>query len=177
MKTQILSASIALVVFASSANAHAVVYPAASHPGAYEKYTLRVPNEKNIATTRIQIDFPQSVRVISFTDVQGWTLEVVRDSAQRVTSAIWTGNLQPQRFVELPFIAVNPKEAETLTWPVHQYYGEERVDWTGPAESKLPASATVIESSPAKEGGSSMWLSVAAVLLSLTALGVALRRS
>src|SRR4029079_8591938 len=98
----VICACVALVLFTKSASAHSVVFPAASLTGAYEKYTLRVPNEKNVVTTRIQIDFPQSVRVISLRDVQGWSLEVVRASAQRVTSAIWTGTLQPQRFVELP---------------------------------------------------------------------------
>jgi uncharacterized protein YcnI len=174
---KLIFACTALVLFAKVANAHAVVFPATSHTGAYEKYTLRVPNEKNVPTTRIEIDFPQSVRVISFSDVQGWTLEVVTDSAQRITAAVWTGTLQPHRFVELPFIAVNPKAAETLTWPVHQNYGDEQVDWVGPAASKLPASVTVIENPQSSAGESTLWVSVIAVLLSLAALGVALRRN
>ena len=75
---------------------------------AYEKYTLRVPNERDVATTKIEIRFPRSVRVISFEDIPGWSMEIVRDSVKHVIGAVWTGSLPPERFVELPFVAVNP---------------------------------------------------------------------
>ena len=167
---------IALLLVSESAGAHAVVFPQTSRPGAYEKYTIRVPNEKNVETTRIRIEFPEAVHVISFSDVPGWPLEIVRDSAQRITAAIWTGTLPPQRFIELPFIAVNPKTSAAVAWPIHQTYSDgETVDWTGPADSKTPASVTDIEVSEGASYG--VWLAAVAVLLSLGALGLALRRS
>ena len=89
--------------------AHAVVFPRQSTTGSYEKYVLRVPNEKAVATTRVEIHFPAGLRVTSFADVPGWQLEVVTDSAKAITAAIWTGNLPPQRFAEFPFVAANPK--------------------------------------------------------------------
>src|SRR5881394_2578866 len=87
------------VLWPVSLDAHAVVYPKSSEVGAFEKYVLRVPNERDVATTRVEIRFPRSVRVISFEDVPGWSLEIVTDSAKHVTGAIWTGSLAPQRFV------------------------------------------------------------------------------
>ena len=72
---------------------------------AYEKYVLRVPNEKAIATTKVELHFPAGLRVTSFADVPGWQLEVVTDSAKAITAAIWTGTLPPQRFIEFPFVA------------------------------------------------------------------------
>ena len=63
---------------------HAVVYPKASTLGAYEKYVLRVPNEKDVPTTRVEIRFPADLRVSSFGDVPGWQLEVLTDSAKRI---------------------------------------------------------------------------------------------
>ena len=75
--------------------AHAVVFPRQSTTGGYEKYVLRVPNEKAVATTRVEIHFPAGLRVTSFADVPGWQLEVVTDSAKAITAAIWTGNLPP----------------------------------------------------------------------------------
>jgi hypothetical protein len=125
--------------------AHAVAYPKVSAPGAYERYSLRVPHEKAIATTRIEIRFPQEVRVTSFEEVAGWQLEVVTDSAKKIVGAIWTGTLPPQRFVELPFVAVNPKSGGQLSWPAFQTYANgERVEWTGPKGSKHPASITMV---------------------------------
>jgi uncharacterized protein YcnI len=155
--------------------AHAVVFPKQSSPGAYEKYVLRVPNEKNVATNAVEIRFPADARVISFGDVQGWTQEVIRDSAQRIVAARWTGNLPAERFVEFPFVAVNPANAGSLVWPAYQTYADgERVEWTGPEGSDKPASATAIG---AGSRGGSRYVAFAALGLSVIALGLSLRRS
>ncbi|HTK54799.1 MAG TPA: YcnI family protein [Gemmatimonadaceae bacterium] len=160
--------------------AHAVVFPRRSTTGAYEKYVLRVPNEKAVPTTRVELVFPKDVRVTSFADVPGWQLEVVTDSAKAITAAIWTGTLPPARFVEFPFVAVNPKTDATLTWPAYQTYADgERVEWSGPEGSKRPASVTKIGAAAAAEGsdgGYGRWVPWAAVALSLVSLGLAIRK-
>ena len=167
---------------ASFAFAHAVVYPRASKAGAYEKYVLRVPNEKAVATLRVEIRFPAELRVTSFGDVPGWQLEVLTDSAKRIVGAVWTGSLPPQRFVEFPFVGANPKTATRLVWPVYQTYAEgPRVEWTGAEGSKAPASVTAIEldaapAAAAPEGGATRWVPWAALAVALLGLGVALRR-
>jgi len=163
----------------SVASAHAVVFPRRSTQGAYEKYVLRVPNEKGVPTTRVEIRFPASVRVVSFGDVAGWQLQEIRDSANAIVGAVWTGSLPPERFVEFPFVAVNPKEDAQLVWPAYQTYSSnERVEWTGPADSERPASSTTIEASAGSGYGKlSIYLSGLAVLMSLMGLGLALRRS
>ncbi|HEX6693243.1 MAG TPA: YcnI family protein [Longimicrobiales bacterium] len=144
-----------MAVAASQVLAHAVVYPAAAKPGAYERYVLRVPNERDIATTRVEIRFPANVTVVSFGDVEGWALEVQKDSAQRIIGASWTGTLAPARFVEFPFIAVNPREAAQITWPAYQTYADgERVEWTGAPGSDKPASVTAVGDASAATNGS-----------------------
>lgn len=180
-----LVAALALLLLLAPAlaDAHAVVFPKKSTPGAYEKYVLRVPNENGTATTRVEIHFPAGVRVVSFADVPGWTLETLTDSAGKVTGAVWTGTLPPKRFVELPFVAVNPKEETRLVWPAYQTYADgERVEWTGAEDAKTPASSTRIAPEAEEEGAGgsagsplALWLSAAALVLSLVGLGVALR--
>jgi uncharacterized protein YcnI len=134
-----------LFAYATSAFAHAVVFPKRADPGAYEKYVIRVPNERDQPTTRVEIHFPASVRVVSFADVPGWTLQLQLDSAQRIIGAAWTGRLAPQRFVEFPLVAVNPKTATQIVWPVIQTYGDGQVvEWSGPEGSEKPASVTTI---------------------------------
>jgi uncharacterized protein YcnI len=160
--------------------AHAVVFPKISTPGAYEKYVLRVPNERDVPTTRVELRFPAGLRVVSFGEVAGWKLEVLTDTAQRITGAVWTGVLPKERFVEFPFVAVNPKDSASLTWPTYQTYeGGERVEWTSPdTASKTPVSATTIVPAVSKAtttSRTSLYLSVIALLFALTALGVALR--
>src|SRR4029078_3370828 len=112
----------AALLVPSIASAHAVVFPKRSTHGAYEKFVLRVPNEKDVATTRVEIRFPAGLRVVSFVDVAGWQLEEIRDSANAVIGAVWTGSLPPERFVEFPFVAVNPKDDAQLVWPACQQY-------------------------------------------------------
>jgi uncharacterized protein YcnI len=159
--------------------AHAVVFPKTSAPGAYEKYVLRVPNERDVPTLKVELHFPQGLRVVSFGDVPGWKLQVLTDSAQRVMGAVWTGVLPKERFVEFPFVAVNPKDSTSLFWPTYQTYeGGERVEWTGPDSSKTPVSSTIVSDPaavPAKVSRTSLYMSVVALLFALTALGVALR--
>jgi uncharacterized protein YcnI len=177
----------------SAAHAHVTVWPRSASHGAYERYVVRVPNEKDVATTRVEIRFPAEVRISSFLDVAGWKLEVLTDSAGKITGAVWTGSLPPKRFVEFPFVAVNPKEGARVVWPAFQTYeGNQVVEWTGPEGSKTPASVTTLSARPtggtpadtsaraavASGGGSSMplYVSLAALALALVSLGVSLRR-
>lgn len=173
----VVVASLALVLgIPVLAFGHAVVYPRTSAPGAYERYVLRVPNEKTSATTRVEIRFPADLRVTSFADVPGWQLEVLTDSAKRVVGAVWTGTLAPQRFIELPFMAANPKSGSRLVWPAYQTYADgERVEWTGDEGSKRPASVTTLGAQDAR-GGTAQWVAWAALLIALVSLGLAVSR-
>lgn len=170
-----LRAALAALLLPATLFAHAVVHPEVAPPGAYQKYVLRVPTEREVPTERIEIRFPAEVTVVSFADVPGWELEVVTDAAGRIVGAAWSGSLPPQRFVEFPFVAVNPREDGTIAWPVTQtYMGGEVVEWAGPEDSDTPASVTRVT---AGGGGwpASAWLAGAALLVALIALGFVLR--
>jgi uncharacterized protein YcnI len=157
--------------------AHAVVFPAISRPGAYEKYVLRVPNERPVPTVRVEITFPAEVKVVSFAEVPGWMLEVRRDSAGAVTGAVWTGEIGVERFVEFPFVAVNPAEEARLTWRAVQVYSNgERVSWSGAEGSETPASFTMVQEPESVGSKLPIVLSAIALLLALGSLGFALRR-
>jgi uncharacterized protein YcnI len=171
---------VALLLVSSVASARAVVFPSRSTPGAYEKYSLRVINEREVPTLRVEIHFPKNLRVVSFGDVPGWKLQILTDSAQGITGAVWTGILPKQHFVEFPFVAVNPKDSTSLIWPTTQTYeGGEVVEWTSPdSASKTPVSSTLIAdttSPPIRVSRTSLYISLGALLFALTALGVALR--
>jgi uncharacterized protein YcnI len=171
---------IAVPVFSSLAWARAVVFPTTSTPGAYEKYSLRIINEREVPTLRVEVHFPTGLRVISFADVPGWKLQILTDSAQRIAGAVWTGVLERQHFVEFPFIALNPKNSGSLAWPTYQtYQGGERVEWTSPdTSSKTPVSTTLISEAvpqPINASRTSLYISIIALAFGLTALGVALR--
>jgi uncharacterized protein YcnI len=169
----------------SVANAHVTVWPRSAARGAFERYVVRVPNERNAPTTRVEIHFPAEVRISSFQEVAGWQLQVLTDSAGKITGAVWTGSLPAKRFIEFPFIGVNPKEGEQIVFPATQTYeGGEVVQWNGPEGSKSPASVTTLTERPAAGassgagGGSStaLYISLAALVLGLVSLGLSMRR-
>jgi len=178
----------AAVLVPSVANAHVTVWPKSAARGAFERYVVRVPNERNVPTTRVEIHFPAEVRISSFQEVAGWQLQVLTDSAGKITGAVWTGSLPAKRFVEFPFIGVNPKEGERVVFPATQTYeGGEVVQWSGPEGSKTPASVTTLTeraaagSTAASAGGSGsstpLYVSLAALTLGLVSLGLSLRRT
>jgi uncharacterized protein YcnI len=135
---------------------------------------LRVPNERALGTVRVHITFSAGVRVISFDEVPGWTLETTSaDGGATFTSASWAGTLPVARFVEFGFIGVNPAAPATLVWPVVQTYADGFLaEWTGPAGSATPASVTLVQ---AGGGSRASLLAGAALVLALLGLGLALR--
>jgi uncharacterized protein YcnI len=168
------AAILTLALVPAWARGHAVVHPRLARPGAYQKYVLRVPNEREVPTLRVELTFPDDVRVVSFGEVEGWELQVVTGADGRVVRAIWTGRLPAMRFVEFPFVAVNPHEDAVLVWPAVQLYeGGERVEWTGAEDSETPASVTRVRGKERVD--LSWWLAGAALVLALTSLGLALR--
>lgn len=180
--TRYAMAGAAVLLTAGALWAHAVVVPGVSTTRAYETYTLRVPNEKDVATVRVEIEFPPEVFVVSFDEVPGWGLDVERDDTGRAVGATWSGDLAPHRFVELSFVGVNPAEPTTLVWKVDQTYrgpeGEEIVSWAGPADSELPASRTEVRApddgaTPEPSGGDV--LPPLAIFIAMIALVAAIR--
>jgi hypothetical protein len=133
-----------------------------------------------VPIVRVEIRFPAGLTVNSFGDVPDWKLEILTDSTQKITGAVWTGALPTARFVELPFLAVNPKDSASVSWPVYETYaGGERIEWTSPdTASRTPVSSTVLGGGapvPVRVSRTSLYISLIALLFALTALGVALR--
>ena len=170
------------LLWAGGLGAHAVVLPAEAPTGAYQRYVLRVPNERDVPTVGVAITFPNGVRVISFDEVSGWTLRATPLDDGAYAAAAWTGTLSVGRFVEFGFIGVNPAEATTLKWDVVQTYEDgTEVAWTGPLESSTPASVTDVVPPAAEVGAAAPGgtlgtaLGAAALIVALLSLGLSLR--
>ncbi|MGH8015141.1 MAG: DUF1775 domain-containing protein [Candidatus Zixiibacteriota bacterium] len=146
MKSNIARFSLVmLLIWPSLSFSHAEVYPKTSPVGSWEKYVLRVPNERGVPTLSVELTFPEKLKVMSFQEVSGWKLTVHRDSAGLPIAAEWSGTLAADRFVEFPFVAVNPDSPCVITWPTTQEYsGGELVHWTGADTSETPVSSTMI---------------------------------
>ena len=85
--------------------AHITIWPKESAPGARERYTMRVPNEKQVNTVRIEGEFPAELNVYDFEFKPGWKIDFKKDDKGKITGASWTGKIAPYEFVEFGMLA------------------------------------------------------------------------
>src|SRR5262249_41871304 len=130
----------------ASALAHIKVFPTESIRGVREKYVMRVPNEKQVATVRIDGQFPAGLKIYSFEAKQGWKIDMKKDSYGDIVVATWTDSLAPYEFAEFGMLAINPKEGERLVWKFIQYYADGKTEeFVGAADARLPAPTVTLK--------------------------------
>jgi uncharacterized protein YcnI len=113
----ILISVIVALVAAPVAAAHVTLNPREWEAEGFAKFDVRVPNERdNADTTRVTVQFPESVISASFQDVPGWrrTVRMVQldepieeegepPITERIDTVTWTGGrVEPGEFVEFP---------------------------------------------------------------------------
>src|SRR5262252_5467020 len=101
------------VACASVLFAHIRIYPTESAYGAREKYTMRVPNEKQVDSIRVEGEFPAELNVYDFEFKPGWKIDFKKNDAGKIVGATWTGTIHPYEFVECGMLGINPKEGQT----------------------------------------------------------------
>lgn len=139
-------ALVSAVACASLATAHIRIAPTESAPGAREKYTMRVPNEKPVNTIRVEGEFPAGLQIYDFEFKPGWKIDFKKDESGKIIGATWTGKVQPYEFVEFGMLGINPKEETSLVWKFVQYYEDgTKEEFTGPVGSFRPSPVTVLK--------------------------------
>ena len=126
----------------TSLSAHVTVSPLQSKTGAVQKYELRVHNEAKVAATSVDLDIPDGVTV---TDVAkpaagNYTTKKMGD---RITVITWQVDVQPGKYIALPFTAQNPEGLTELHWSMHEHLADgSTVDWSDRPGSKEKGSIT-----------------------------------
>jgi uncharacterized protein YcnI len=145
----------ALAVPSGTASAHVTVEPRESTTRAFQRYTVRLPTEKDVPTIKIRVEFPAGVVVSRFLPKAGWTRDTEKDGTGRLVAVTWSGGqIAPDEFEEFGFIGRNPAEAGAISWKAYQTYQDgETVEWSGPEGSDKPASVTIIRAATVAEGG------------------------
>jgi len=139
---------LAAVVTVSGASAHVTVWPKISSPGAFEKYTVRVPTEGQVATTSVEVELPPNVRFIAVGTPVGHTYEL-KKSGDRVTSIVWSMRIGAGEFAEFAFVARNPEAGESLVWRATQRFADgTSTQWIGAPGTKQPAATTRLSTAP-----------------------------
>lgn len=140
---------IACVMFMAMApilSAHIRIAPTESTVGVREKYTMRVPNEKQVGSSKIEGEFPAGLQVYDFEFKPGWKIDFKKDDKGNIVGATWTGKIQPYEFVEFGMLAINPKQGANLTWKFIQYYDDgAKEEFVGPVGSRLPAPVVTLK--------------------------------
>src|ERR1700730_14836212 len=148
----VVTALASTVLYTGIASAHVVVVPSTSNTGAWEKYTAKVPDERNKPTGKVTLKIPSGLEFEQYEPVPGWAFSLEKDSSGHTTTITWTttaDGILPGQFQEFNFVAKNPKTASKAAWDAFQYYKDGTiVEWTGAEGSKTPHSFTVISNAP-----------------------------
>ncbi|MEK5143349.1 YcnI family protein [Paenibacillus jamilae] len=150
------------LLFAGMASAHVTVKPSISQPNAWETYTLKVPVEKNIPTTKVALKIPKEVVFKQYEPVPNWKVATEKDSSGKVTTVTWTtekDGIQAGQYQRFSFVAQNADQNTAAAWDAFQYYSDGSiVEWTGDEGSNNPHSITEItaeatSATPAADSG------------------------
>lgn len=146
-----LAAAAALAAGAAPAVAHIDVLPDEVAQGEALEFTVRVPTERDLPTTRVRIDFPSQITVYSFgAPPPGWAVRPVFGPDKRYRGVVYTGGRIPAgQYADFRMLGT-PFESGSALWKTRQTYADGQVKpWTGPPE--LPGDATR-ENGPADPG-------------------------
>ena len=141
MQKTLFTALLCAAAAATSLSAHVMVSPLQSTAGAQQKYELRVHNEAKAAATSVDLDVPEGVTVATIAQPTAGTYTTTK-AGDRITRITWTVDVQPGKYVALPFTAKNPDAGE-LHWSMHEHLSDGSVvDWSDKPGSKQKGSVT-----------------------------------
>ncbi|MCW2605654.1 MAG: hypothetical protein JWO60_347 [Frankiales bacterium] len=171
--------TLVLLALAGPASAHVTVQGPGATQGGFTKFTFRVPTEKDVPTTKIEIAFPADHPIASLRvkPHPGWTagltkgkpaqpLEAfgspVTEVVQRITWTAAPGNkgIAPDEFDEFEVSAGPLPETDTLTFKALQTYADgEVVRWieepaAGGEEPEHPAPTLKLAAATGDSGAS-----------------------
>jgi uncharacterized protein YcnI len=158
------AATAVLVATALPASAHVTVNPKEATQGGFAKLSFRVPNERDKATTKVEVVFPekQPLSSVSTRPVPGWKAEVTktklakpikvhdREVTEAVSKVTWTAEspataVQVGQFQEFDVSAGPlPEGSDTMVFKALQTYADGQVvRWieepSGSSEPEHPA--------------------------------------
>jgi periplasmic copper chaperone A len=150
----------AAVVFPATAAAHVTLNPGEWEAGGFARFAVRVPNERdNADTTRVTMQFPESVISASFQRVPGWkrTIKMAQldepvelfgeQVTERIATVTWSGgSIAPGEFQEFGVsFQIPDTPGEDLAFPALQTYSNgEVVRWIGPPDADTPAPVVTV---------------------------------
>ena len=135
-RTRISTLALAVIVAAAGTSfAHVTVAPRQAPAKASQELTIRVPNEKEVATESIRLQFPPELEVVRLKPMAGWTSEIERNAAGKITGVTWSGNIDGPGYQTSYLIARLPEQPGPIRIKAYQNYaGGVQVAWVNDAE-------------------------------------------
>lgn len=157
-----LAAATAMAAFAlpTAAQAHVTVNPKSVSAGTFQVLGVRVPNERDDAsTTKVELRLPHGFTFLSYEPQPGWSVKLLQRKLDRPIevfgepvdrefakvvfrgSRSGLGKIRPGQFREFRLSTLVPgKAGDVLTFPALQTYGDGQVvRWTGAPDADHPA--------------------------------------
>jgi len=155
MRRALALAALGLGLLVPAASAHVQVTPAQVAPGDAATFTVLVPNERDVPTTRVALQIPDGVIPFAFEETPGWERTEQQAADGSLESVTWTGSLPVGSFVRFAFLASSPEAEGTLTFPAVQTYEDgQEAAWIGPPDSDQPApTVEVTSAAPSANAG------------------------
>lgn len=147
------------MLFAGFASAHVTVNPTVAQTGAWQTYSIKIPSEKELPTTKVTLKVPQGVAFKQYQPLAGWKITTEKNDSNEVTSITWevdgdNEGILAGQFQQFNFVAQNPDAETEVAWDAFQYYSDGSiVEWTGGPSDSNPHSITAISQDPAAGGG------------------------
>ena len=161
MKRTIAAAAVAAGALALpvAASAHVTIQPQQAQAGASTVLAVRVPNERDDASTvKVDVRLPPGFVSASWEAVPGWKVRAVKQKLskpiqtddgpidEQIGEIVWTASgkaagIQPGEYRDFPLSVTIPgKAGETLTFKALQTYSNgEVVRWIGAPDADEPA--------------------------------------
>ena len=128
--------------------AHVTIQPRDAMQGATVRYTVRIPSEGDVATTGVELEVPEGVIVETMQTPAGWTYEV-EHAEDRIVSIRWDVDVKPHEFLEVGFVARNPRRGSRIVWTLRQIFADGTVtDWTNGPNGLRPTAITQLSPRP-----------------------------
>jgi uncharacterized protein len=159
LKKILLATAAFALVAPAAADAHVTLQPDTAVAGAYTRLDVRVPNERDDASTqKVQVQFPDGFASASYEPVPGWDVKVAKkqlakpiqtddgEITEGVDTITWTARskadaIPPGAFEDFGLsVQIPGKPGDKLTFKALQTYSNgEVVRWIGAEGSDSPA--------------------------------------
>lgn len=128
-----------------TSQAHVTLQPREAAAKSSPQLTVRVPNEKDVPTESVRLEFPPELQVLRVKPQAGWTTEVERDANGRISAITYKGStIGREEYQEFSFIARMPEATGPVRVKAYQnYVGGVKVAWVNDAEPQPAPMLTV----------------------------------